>query len=163
MAEIKEIGKQLKESLQADVAIIDKYGFILSSYIKNFKTGTIISPTLLDFFNAREKVSKELNTKEINSIVVSISDTNLVFTFGEKLILMSKLPKKIDLDEYLPSIKRFLVMIDKATQKKEQSSFKDLNISNEIEQINKRLSTLGKNRVGKFKIFGNIIKKMNEI
>ena len=73
---IKDLCKQLKETLHADIAILDKYGFILSSYIGEFKEGDVISPTLLNFFTSREKVAIELNSQKISSILLYSEETN---------------------------------------------------------------------------------------
>ena len=107
------IGKELKATLNTDVAIVDKYGFILSSSIKGFKKDTVLSTTLLDFINARSRVALELNSKEINSLVLTISGTNFVFTYGDQLFIMAKIPEQVNLSEFLPNITRVLEMIDK--------------------------------------------------
>lgn len=162
---IKDLCKQLKETLHADIAILDKFGFILSSYIEEFNEGDVISPTLLNFFTSREKVALELNSQKISSILLYSEETsaNLVFTFGKQLILMSKLEKHVDLDEYLPSINRFLALIDKETVVKPIMDFVKIDTSKENEYISTRLDSEGKSREGRFKIFKDIVRKMTEL
>ncbi|MCP4764502.1 MAG: hypothetical protein GY870_22190 [archaeon] len=161
--EIEKIAHTLKESLETDFCIIDKYGFILSSTLKGFKVGEVISPTLFDFIKRRGSVSKELNTKEISSMLFSISKENFVLTFGDNLILMSKVPKKVDLDEYLPSIKKILGMLDKGANEFKRDDFVHFDVSKEIKDIESNLGPDGTNRKGKYKIFAEIIKKMNKL
>jgi hypothetical protein len=162
---IKDLCKQLKDTLHADTAILDKYGFILSSYIEEFKEGDVISPTLLNFFTSREKVALELNSQKISSILLYSEETNanLVFTFGKHLILMSKLEKHVDLDEYLPSINRFLALIDKEAVIKPIDDFIKIDTSKENEYISTRLEGEGKSREGRFKIFKDIVRKMAQM
>ena len=162
---IKDLCKQLKDTLHADIAILDKFGFILSSYIEEFKEGDVISPSLLNFFSSKEKVAMELNSQKISSILLYSEEThaNLVFTFGKQLILMSKLEKHVDLDEYLPSINRFLVIIDKEAVVKPLTDFIKIDTSKDNEYISTRLEDEEKDREGKFKIFKDIVRKMAEL
>jgi hypothetical protein len=161
--DIEDIGKQLKATLNTDVAIIDKYGFILSSSINEFKKGTVLSTTLLDFINARSKVSMELNSKEINSLVLTISGTNYVFTYGEKLFIMTKIPDQVNLSEFLPSIKRFILILDKESSTTEKKEFEEFDITEELMKIEKEIADETTRNEGKYAIFTNIIKHINKL
>jgi len=161
--DIEEIGNQLKTSLNTDVAIIDKYGFILSSSIKGFKKGSVISTTLLDFINARSRVALELNSKEINSLVLTISGTNFVFTYGEQLFIMTKIPDHVNLSEFLPSLNRFLIMLDKNSSNLEIKSFKEFDIADELIKIEKDINDETERNEGKYAIFTDIIKHINKL
>ncbi len=157
------IGKELKATLNTDVAIVDKYGFILSSSIKEFKKDTVLSTTLLDFINARSRVAMELNSKEINSLVLTISGTNFVFTYGEQLFIMTKIPEQVNLSEFLPNITRVLEMIDKKSSSVEIKDFKEFDISEEIVKIEKDIDNGTLRYEGKYAIFTDIIKHINNL
>ena len=161
--DIEEIGNQLKTSLNTDVAIIDKYGFILSSSIKEFKKGSVISTTLLDFINARSRVALELNSKEINSLVLTISGTNFVFTYGEQLFIMTKIPDHVNLSEFLPSLNRFLIMLDKNSSNLDIKSFKEFDIADELIKIENDIKNETERNEGKYAIFTDIIKHINNL
>jgi len=161
--DIEDIGKQLKATLNTDVAIIDKYGFILSSSINEFKKGMVLSTTLLDFINARSRVAMELKSKEINSLVLTISDTNFVFTYGERLFIMTKIPDHVNLSEFLPSIKRFIVMLDKDSTTTESKEFKEFDITEELVTIEKEITDETSRNEGKYAIFTDIIKHINKL
>ncbi|MBN2154602.1 MAG: hypothetical protein JW776_00975 [Candidatus Lokiarchaeota archaeon] len=160
---IEEIGKQLKESLNTDVAIIDKYGFILSSSLIDFKKGGVLSTTLLDFINARSRVALELNSEEINSLVLTISGTNFVFTYGKQLFIMTKIPDHVDLSEFLPSINRFITILDKSSSSIEIEDFKEFDISDELIKIEKEIEDETTRNEKKYVIFTDIVKHINEL
>jgi hypothetical protein len=160
---IDEIGKQLKETLNTEVAIIDKYGFILSSSIKEFKKDTVLSTTLLDFINARSRVAKELNSKEINSLVLTISGTNFVFTYGEQLFIMTKIPDQVNLSEFLPSLNRFLTILDENRSSIEITEFREFDISEELTKIEQNIEEETNRNEGKYAIFTDIIKHINKL
>jgi hypothetical protein len=161
--EIAGITKKLKESLQVDVAIVDKYGFILSSTIPDFKSNTVISPTLLNFVNQRAQVSEELGSEEIQSIVLSMKETHLVLSFGKKLNLVSKVPGSTDLGKFLPSINKFISLLDKEMVSSSQGSFVDFEIGKEVKDIEASLNKEGKARENKYKVFTDIIKQLNQM
>jgi len=161
--EIADITKKLKESLQADIAIIDKYGFILSSSISEFKTNTVISPTLLNFVNQRAQVTEELGAKDILSIVLSMNEAHLVLSFAKKLTLMSKVPTATDLSQFLPSINKFISLLDKEASKEDHAKFVDFEIGKEVNDIEGSLTKEGKSRESKYKVFGDIIKQLNQM
>ena len=159
----EDIGKQIKESLNTDVAIIDKYGFILSSSIKEFKKDSVLSTTLLDFINARSRVALELNSKEINSLVLTISGTNFVFTYGDQVFIMTKIPDHVNLSEFLPSINRLISMLDKNSSTFEVKDFKEFDISEELTKIEKVIDEETNRNEGKYAIFTDIIKHINKL
>ncbi len=159
----EDIGKQIKESLNTDVAIIDKYGFILSSSIKEFKKDSVLSTTLLDFINARSRVALELNSKEINSLVLTISGTNFVFTYGDQILIMTKIPDHVNLSEFLPSINRLISMLDKNSSTFEVKDFKEFDISEELTKIEKVIDEETNRNEGKYAIFTDIIKHINKL
>ncbi len=158
-----EIGKQLKETLNTEVAIIDKYGFILSSSIKEFKKDSVLSTTLLDFINARSRVALELHSEEINSLVLTISGTNFVFTYAEQLFIMTKIPDHVNLSEFLPSINRFISMLDQNSSRVEIHDFKEFNISEELEKIESNIEEETNRNEGKYAIFTDIIKHIDKL
>lgn len=161
--EIEKIGEQLREVLQTEIAIIDKYGFILSSSIKGFEVNTVISPTLLKFMNDRETVAEELHTENIRSMVVSILGYNLVFSFGESLIIMAKLPDNIDLSQFLPSIHKFLSLMAMGTTDALKTDFVTFDVNNETEKMISELKKEGESYKNKFKIFQSIVKRISQL
>lgn len=159
----EEIGKQIKETLNTDVAIIDKYGFILSSSINEFKKDSVLSTTLLDFINARSRVALELNAQEINSLVLTISGTNFVFTYGDQVFIMTKIPDHVNLSEFLPSINRLVSMLGKNSSLLEIKNFKEFDISEELIKIENDIKTETSRNEGKYAIFTDIIKHINKL
>jgi len=160
---IEDVGKQLKQALNTDVAIIDKYGFILSSSINEFKKGTVLSTTLLDFINARSRVALELNSNEINSLILTISGTNFVFTYAHYLLIITKIQERVDLSEFLRSIKRFIVMLDKSSSSLEIKSFREFDISEELDKIEKEIQHETNRNEEKYQIFTDIITQINKL
>lgn len=161
--DFEEIGKEIKESLNTDVAIIDKYGFTLSSSIKEFKKGSVLSTTLLDFINARSRVALELNSKEINSLVLTISGTNFVFTYGDQVFIMTKIPDAVNLSEFLPSINRLVSMLEKDSSSLEIKEFKEFDISEELVKIETDIEIETSRNEGKYAIFTDIVKHINNL
>jgi hypothetical protein len=161
--DIESVGRQLKETLNTDVAIIDKYGFILSSSIKEFKKGSVLSTTLLGFINARKRVALELDSKEINSLVLTISGTNFVFTYGSQLVIMTKIPDHVNLSEFLPSITRFLTILDQNTTIMNIAEFKEFDVQEELSKMEEEIEKDSNKYEGKYAIFTDIIKHMNKL
>ena len=158
----KNIVNQIKETLGVNVAVIDKYGFILNSSIKGFKEGSVLSPTLLKFFNDRAIIARDLNTKDVSSVVMAISDVNLVFTFGKKFILMCEVDKNVDLSKVLPSIGKILSLVDEGSEEYQQKPLIDVTIEKNITVINESIKNSGLARETKYKIFQDIIKQIND-
>lgn len=161
--DLAEIGDKLKEELGTDVAIIDKYGFIKYSCIEGFEVNAILSTTLLEFVNSREKIARELNSDDITSIVLSISDYLFVFTFGQQLIMMSKLTPGIDLNQYIPSIQRFLKMLDAAHKIIEQEELADFEVEEKIDEIFNKIERDKESRENKYTIFREIVKHISQL
>lgn len=158
----KNIVNQIKETLGVNVAVIDKYGFILNSSIKGFKEGSVLSPTLLKFFNERAIITRDLNTKDVSSVVMAISDVNLVFTFGKKFILMCEVDKNVDLSKVLPSIGKILSLVDEGSEEYQQEPLIDVTIEKNITVINESIKNSGSARETKYKIFQDIIRQIND-
>ena len=160
---ILEIGKQLKETLQADVAIVDKYGFILSSSIKKFKVNDLISPTLLDFINGREKVEHELSSGEMNAFVISFTKENYVFSFGKAMFIMAKVPSDMNLKLLIPSLTKFSELFDKTKSVYKAKKFVHYTPQEEEERIEEDINALVMDNGDKFKVFKDIIRQVNQL
>jgi hypothetical protein len=161
--QIEDVGKQLKASLGIDVAIIDKIGFVLYSTIEGYKKDMLISTTILNFINDREKASKELQSDSINSIVISAGSEILVFSFSKELILMGILKDYTNLDKLLSSTKKLLSILDKVHSELKLDDMADISISKEIESIENRIKDLGKGRENKFEIFKEIVNHISQL
>lgn len=161
--QIEDVGKQLKESLGTDIAIIDKYGFIIYSTIQGFEKNTILSTTVLDFISERVKVSEELKSEPIDSITFSTKNKRYIFSFSSRLILMCILNENISLDKLLPGIKKFLSLLDMVHYEIKLDDMIDISISKEIEDIENRIKELAKLRENKFEIFKEIVKHINQL
>jgi len=158
---IEEIGNQLKDALDTDIAIIDKYGFILYSNLTEFTKGSLISHQILDFINAKTEVSKDLKVKEIDSIIINSGQFRYIFTFGKELILMSKIVDKIDLNQFLPSVKRLISMLDMKKEINDEQKFTNIDLNNIIQLIEERNKKLEKQKSEKFSVFKDIIKQIS--
>lgn len=161
--QIEDVGKQLKESLGTDIAIIDKYGFIIFSTVKGFEKNTILSTTVLDFINQRVKVSEDLKSEPIDSITFSTKNKVYVFSFSARLILMCILGDNVSLDKLLPSIKKFLSLLDMVHYETKLDEMVDISITKEIENIENRTQELAKLRENKFEIFKEIVKHISQL
>jgi hypothetical protein len=108
--------QQIYEMIGTDTAIVDKYAIILASRIPGFNKGAIISPLIWEVINKREKLCRELQVNNINSIVCETDQGNFVFTAGKFIYFMSKIPSEFDLAKFMPSIARIITTLDKSSQ-----------------------------------------------
>jgi len=160
----EEIGNQIYNAIGTDIAIVDRYGFILFSTIKEYQVNTVLSATVLEFINSRSKMAEELGSKEMNSIVLSISDFRFVFAFSKNLILMIKIPPDKNLDKLLPSINKMLDMMNLVDSQEDQvMDCIELDLSAEVNNIEERLENLKQSRANKFEIMSHIIRQMTEL
>ncbi|MHA1341580.1 MAG: hypothetical protein ACTSRZ_16760 [Promethearchaeota archaeon] len=160
---IEEIGQQLREALNTDIAIIDKYGFILFSTLEDFGKGSLISPTILDFINARKQIAKEINIQEVDSVIICSQTHRYVFTFGKELILMSKVSDNIELNQFLPSIQRLVSMLDMGQKIEQNEEIIEINLSNIINAIESRNKELLESKTERFSIVKEIIKQISSL
>jgi hypothetical protein len=161
--QLDEIGKQLKESLGTDIAIIDKFGFVLYSSIRGYEKDTLISNNVLNFINERDSLSKELKSDSINSITISAENQLFVFSLGKKLILLCILKGYTGLEKLLPSIRKLLSILDMVHSELKLDEMADISIDKEIKEIETRIADLGKGRENKFEIFQKIVTHINQL
>ena len=84
-----EIISQLKAELNSECAIANIYGIVLASNIKEFFKGKIIPHKILSLISNSKDIADELNLNKINSFALEAQEYNYLFTFSEKLILIS--------------------------------------------------------------------------
>ena len=126
---------QLKSDLNSECAIANQYGIILGSAIKEFSKGKVIPQKILSvIYNSRE-IAKDLNLKKINSFALEAQDYNYLFTFNEKLILISKLNLDVNLAKFMPSISVFLKKLGDTSNQQEVNDFSVFDFSKEIKKI----------------------------
>ena len=131
----EEIITQLKSDLNAECAIANKYGIILGSKIKEFSKGKIIPQRLLSLISNSKEIANELNLKNINSFALEAQEHNYLFSFSQKLILISKLDLDVNLAKFMPSIRVFLSKLSESSKEGEIKDFSIFDFTKEISKI----------------------------
>ena len=126
---------QIFEMIGTDTAIINKYGIVLASKIPKLTPGRLISPVLWELILKREKLVSELETQNINNLVLESDQENIIFTFGKNVYFMSKVQKTVDLNQYLPSINRIILTLDKSSEKGIKPEFSHINLQKEYDKL----------------------------
>ncbi|MFX1258457.1 MAG: hypothetical protein ACFFAN_11395 [Promethearchaeota archaeon] len=153
-----KIVKQLKLELKTDSAIANRYGIVLASSIKNlnFNKGNVIPQKILELIMNRNEIARELDLNQINSFALEAQDYNYLFTFSEKLILISKVGLNLNLAQFMPSIRVFTQKLSNTF--KEQEEVKEFSIFDFSKEISKIESTLNQEDDSKEKY--SIIKEL---
>ena len=89
-----QIIEQLKSELNSQCAIANRYGIVLASLIDEFAEGKLVPHKILELIDNRQEIADELNINLITSFAVESQEHNYIFTFSQKLILVSKLITK---------------------------------------------------------------------
>ena len=131
----EEIITQLKSDLNAECAIANKYGIILGSKIKEFSKGKIIPQRLLSLISNSKEIANELNLKNINSFALEAQEHNYLFSFSQKLILISKLDLDVNLAKFMPSIRVFLSKLSESSKEREIEDFSIFDFAKELSKI----------------------------
>ena len=127
--------QQIFDMIGTNTAIINKYGIVLASKIPKLTPGKLISPVLWELILKREKLSSELETQNISNLVLESDQENIIFTFGENVYFMSRIEKSVDLNQYLPSINRIILTLDKSSEKGFKPEFSKLNLQKEYNKL----------------------------
>ncbi|QEE17261.1 hypothetical protein DSAG12_03093 [Promethearchaeum syntrophicum] len=126
---------QIFEMIGTDTAIINKYGIVLASKIPKLTPGKLISPVLWELILKREKLVSELETQDIHNLILESDRENIIFTFGENVYFMSKVQKTVDLNQYLPSINRIILTLDKSSEKGTKPEFSKIKLQKEYDKL----------------------------
>jgi hypothetical protein len=137
MSEINydNIISQLKSELQAECAIANKYGIVITSLIKEFAKGQVVPQTVLDLIIRRQEIADELKLNQILSFAFEAEEAHILFTFSEELILISKIALNVDLAKFMPSISAFLAKLSASSKESEVHDFSVFDFSREIKNI----------------------------
>ncbi|MHA2393144.1 MAG: hypothetical protein ACXAEX_14485 [Promethearchaeota archaeon] len=135
----EEIIAQLKSDLNAECAISNKYGVVLGSKIKEFSKGKIIPQKILSLISNSREIAKELNLEKISSFALESHDYNYLFSFTEKLILISKLDLNVNLAKFMPSISLFLKKLSESSKEEEIQEFSVFDFTKELAKIGETL------------------------
>jgi len=135
----EEIIAQLKSDLNAECAIANKYGVILGTKIKELSKGKVIPQKILSLISNSKEIANELNLEKINSFAIEAQDNNYLFSFSEKLILISKLDLNVNLAKFMPSISVFLKKLSESSKDEEIKEFSIFNFSKELSKIEETL------------------------
>lgn len=127
--------KQIFDMIGTNTAIINKYGIVLASKIPKLTPGRLISPVLWELILNREKLIFELETQNISNLVLESDQENIIFTFGENVYFMSRVQKTVDLNQYLPSINRIILTLDKSSENRIKPEFSHLNLQKEYDKL----------------------------
>jgi hypothetical protein len=71
----------------------------------------------------------------INSFALEAQEYNYLFSFSEKLILISKLDLNVNLAKFMPSISVFLKKLSESSKDEEIKEFSIFNFSKELSKI----------------------------
>ena len=131
----KEIISQLKSDLNAECAIANIYGVILGTKIKEFSKGKVIPQKILSLISNSQEIANELNLEKINSFALEARKNNYLFSFSEKLILISKLDLNVNLAKFMPNISVFLKKLSESSEDEEIKEFSVFNFTKELTNI----------------------------
>lgn len=156
----EEIITQLKSDLNAECAIANKYGVILGTKIKEFSKGKVIPQKILSLISSSKEIAKELNLQQINSFALEAQDNNYLFSFAEKLILISKLDLNVNLAKFMPSISVFLKKLSESTMGEGIKEFSIFNFSKELLKIKETIKQ-GEIKKDKYSIIKDLVKHVS--
>ena len=131
----EEIIAQLKSDLNAECAIANKYGIILGTKIKELSKGKVIPQKILSLISNSKEIANELNLDKINSFAIEAQENNYLFSFSEKLILISKLDLSVNLAKFMPSISVFLQKLSESSKDDEIKEFSIFSFSKELSRM----------------------------
>ncbi|MGV9173032.1 MAG: hypothetical protein ACOC44_13960 [Promethearchaeia archaeon] len=109
-----EIITQMKSELETDSALANKYGIVLGSTIDAFPKERVIPQKILELISDRMEIAEELGLQKINSFALESEKYIYLFTFSERLILISKLGLNVNLATFMPSIGKFLKKLSRS-------------------------------------------------
>lgn len=149
--------KKLKDELETESAIANKYGVVLASILKEFSKGKIIPQKILELIASSKDIASELKLKRINSFVLEAMDYNYLFTFSEELILISRLDLSVNLAKFMPSISVFLKNLSKGSKGQIVPEFSEFDFSKEIAKMKETINQ-EKYFENKYKIIKDLVK-----
>ena len=149
--------QQIYQWINAECAIIDKYGLILASRIPEFHKNQLISPIVWSTFKDRERLTMELGVKKVNTFVIETDIGNLIFSFGSFVHLITKVPLNVDLAEFMPNVRQFMKTLDKTQVPKIDIKIEQMHFEQEIANIVKNQED---KRPDNFPIFKSLIKSI---
>ncbi len=153
-----QIIEQLKSELNSQCAIANRYGIVLGSAIDEFAKGKLVPHKILELIDKRGEIAEELNMNRITSFALESQEQNYIFTFSQKLILVSKLDLNVNLAKYMPSISAFLKNLDKNYENEETvEDFSTFDFSKEISKLKSTLVE-DEERGKKYSIIKDLIK-----
>ncbi|MFW9880845.1 MAG: hypothetical protein ACFFG0_47895, partial [Candidatus Thorarchaeota archaeon] len=138
----------------------NKYGVILGTKIKEFTKGKVIPQKILSFISNLKEVAKELNLEKINSFALEAEENNYLFSFSEKLILISKLDLNVNLAKFMPSSTVFLKKLSESSKDEEIKKFSVFDFSKELSKIE---NTLKQEEIKKekYSIIKDLVKRVS--
>lgn len=152
-----EIIAQLKSDLNAECAISNRYGVVLGSKIKEFSKGKIIPQKILSLISNSREIANELKIEKITSFALESQDYNYLFSFTEKLILISKLQLSVNLAKFMPSISVFLKKLSESSKEEEIQEFSVFDFTKELAKIEETLKE-EEIKKGKYSIIKDLVK-----
>ena len=102
-------------------------------------------------------MQKFLNLKKKNSFALEAQKDNYLFTFSDKLILISKLNLNVNLAKFMPSISLFLKKLSVSATEDDVKKFSVFDFSKEISKIKETLER-EKIRKDKYSIIKDLVK-----
>jgi len=156
-----QIISQLKNDLNSECAIANKYGIVLASSIKEFFKGKVIPHKIMSLIANSKAIAEELNLKKISSFAIEAQENNYLFTFSDELILISKLGLEVNLAKFMPSISVFLKKLSENYKEEEINEFSIFDFKKEIGKIHEALKE-GKINEKKYSIIKDLVKYVSK-
>ncbi len=153
---------QLKEKLDIESAIINKYGIVLESILKQFPKDSMVPQKILDLIQERDAIADSLKVDTIESLVIGTVNFYFLFTISKDIILISKLDLDKDLAKFIPNISRFLQNFIEKIYGFEKPEFARFSFSKEIEDMEQSINN-DQPYEGKYSIVKELVKYISKL
>jgi hypothetical protein len=160
--EFKEIVQEISKELDIQCSIFNRYGIILASTIKEFKTGTLFPPKLLKLVSTRQNFANSLETDTIKSFIIETEEFFYSFSFKKELILISKLDSNINITKFIKNINPFLDSLIEKIHQLEEPAISGFDFSEEIQQMKDSLNKAS-SKEDKYSVIKDLVKYISEM
>ncbi|TXT62369.1 MAG: hypothetical protein BAJALOKI1v1_960004 [Promethearchaeota archaeon] len=160
--EYEGVIKELTKELKTQCCLVNQYGIILGSSIKEFPKDSVLHPKILKLVANRKNVAKSLDLESIKSFILESKDFFYVFNFSNDLILISKLTSDIDLTKYSKNINAFLARLVNKIHQLEEPDVSSFDFSEEITQMEHSIQNRINNKE-KYSVIKDLVKYISEL
>lgn len=106
-----ELVQTMQNDLGIPVAIANHYGIILGSTLPTFKEGGVIPPKLQEMISDRQAIEREMELDPITNLVLETAQFHWVFTFGPRVVLITKFQQEVNFAQYFPVINNIVAKL----------------------------------------------------